>query len=305
MNKEERIKQLFSAVRDRDGLPLSIIFNQFAVKWGMQKDSVRNIYYNALNKVLSDEEYAHKIGVELRGLNKNKIKPFNDLELREMLHSIEQKLSEGKSVRRACYELADGDVELMLRYQNKYRALKGGNVDLNKVIDFGAERQKMLSRQEQHKQGEQFSGFESCMLVRRRDINSISKEKEEEKGAESLPSNVIKFKRKGQALTDGELQSLFMGLVRIVRNSAVVDVDNALREQCNKRAIEVRNLLKNLAKARDELNESLRENAKLKKELELVKMDKVNDYEKFLRSLKAKAETEETDNSKEIDKKEV
>mgnify|MGYP006934498708 CR=1 FL=1 len=297
VKREERIKQLFSAVLQRNGLSLSIIFSQFAVKWDMKKESVRNIYYRALNKMLDDEEYAKSIGIDFRELNKNEIKPFDELELNQMLCEIEGKLSEGKSIRKACYELAGGDVELMLRYQNKYRAIKNANKDINNLLDFDDEKRKTLARQSGEVQSNlkktigTENGINMQMMKAREKYEKINYNK-----MSSIPDNVIPFRRKREtSLTDGELQSLFMGLVRIVRNSAVVDVDNALKEQCNKQAIEVRNLLKNLNVLKEELNESLRENSKLKKELEIVKMDKVKDYEKFMLSLNQKAENKVDD----------
>lgn len=285
VKKEERIKQLFLAVLQRNGLSLSIIFSQFAIKWGIKKESVRNIYYKALNKMLNDQQYAKSIGVDFKSLNKNAIKPFNELELNKMLNEIECKLSEGKSIRKACYEIAGGNAELMLRYQNKYRAIKNAKKGTNNLLDFEAEKRKALEKQGGGSKVKLQKGTGTSVNMQK--LKAKEKfEKANNNKAVPIPDNVILFRKKKEtALTDGELQSLFMGLVRIVRNSAVVDVENALKEQCNKQAIEVRNLLKSLNGLKEELSESLRENAKLKKELEIVKMDKVKGYENFMLSL--------------------
>lgn len=279
MKRELKLKQLFTAVQNRNGVALSVIFSRFAVKWNMQKNSVRNMYYLALNKIMQDEIYAKKLNVNTDLLNKNDIKPFTSSEIQNLVCEIEKKVSMGQSVRNACQELAKGDITLMLRYQNKYRAIK--TKDKKKVKENISNCVRLVDyKNSNNKQ------------ILSNNINIQTKLIESTGGKEfkssKMPDNVIQFRKKESSLTDNELQSLFMGLVRIVRNSAVADVNNALKEQYNKQAIEVRNLLKSLANTKEELNESLRENSRLKKEIELLKMDKVKSYEKFMQKITEK-----------------
>ncbi|MBQ8749411.1 MAG: hypothetical protein IJZ29_02975 [Clostridia bacterium] len=289
MKRELKLKQLFSAVQNRNGVALSVIFSRFAVKWNMQKNSVRNMYYLALNKIMQDEIYAKKLNVNAELLNKNDIKPFSSSEMQNLVSEIEKKVSMGQSVRNACQELANGDITLMLRYQNKYRAIK------TKAKKKVKENISNCVRMVDYKNS-------NSKQVLSNNTNMQSKLIESTSGKEfkstKIPDNVIQFRKKESSLTDNELQSLFMGLVRIVRNSAVADVNNALKEQYNKQAIEVRNLLKSLANTKEELNESLRENSRLKKEIELLKMDKVKSYEKFMQKI-----TEKHKESENISKK--
>lgn len=100
------------------GKTLTKIFEEYAVKTGRAKGSVRNYYYALLKK--SDDENVKKVlnGTRLKA---ESIKPFTDEETDKILRAILTEKSKGVSVRRAVLNLSGGDDKLMLRYQNKYR----------------------------------------------------------------------------------------------------------------------------------------------------------------------------------------
>ena len=50
MKNINRVIELLKAVEQKGNVPLSNILDQFAKKWGMKKNSIRNIYYSMLNK---------------------------------------------------------------------------------------------------------------------------------------------------------------------------------------------------------------------------------------------------------------
>lgn len=100
------------------GKTLTRIFEEYAVKAGRAKGSVRNYYYSLLKN--SDDRAVREIlaGTDLKA---GEVRPFTDEETDRILKAILAAKSKGVSVRRAVLSLADGDDKLMLRYQNKYR----------------------------------------------------------------------------------------------------------------------------------------------------------------------------------------
>ncbi|MGN1227102.1 MAG: hypothetical protein ACI4TX_00500, partial [Christensenellales bacterium] len=85
MNKDLRFKQLFSSVQNRNGLSISVVFSQFAVKWGMSKNSVRNIYYLGLKRLRCDDEYAKRMCIDVGNISRCVIKPFSDEDARALV----------------------------------------------------------------------------------------------------------------------------------------------------------------------------------------------------------------------------
>ncbi|MGN1227611.1 MAG: hypothetical protein ACI4TX_03115 [Christensenellales bacterium] len=153
---------------------------------------------------------------------------------------------------------------------------------------FADENVQSLSFTQNSEQGQSLEQSEMISLKQKKKQSLINESGKDDDY--KMPDNVIPFRKKENALTDSELQSLFMGLVRIVRKSSVADVNNALKEQYNRQSIEMRNLLKSLKNLKDELAESQRENCRLKKEIEIIKMDKVNEYSAFMDKIKAKSQ---------------
>lgn len=253
MKNINRVIELLKAVEQKGNVPLSNILDQFAKKWGMKKNSIRNIYYSMLNKAKQNNEFAKTIGINLDNFKHNTVIAFNKSEIDRLLSFVDSKVSSGYSVRKACNELANYDANLMLRYQNKYRSIKKKQITANK------EKPRV-----------------------------VENTKKEPNKYTTIPENVVLFRKKEVRLSEKELQSLFMGLVRLVKTSAVAEVSVALKDQCNMQALEIRNLIKKMTGIKEELNESQRENIKLKRELEILKQDKVNDYAQFLTSLKIK-----------------
>lgn len=117
---EEEAKSLVKYVTEgkRAGKPLSGLFAEYAKNTGRAKGSVRNYYY-ALLRTTGDERVRNMLkGTNLKA---EKIIPFSEAETDKILKEILLQKSRGVSVRRAVFNIADGDGKLMLRYQNKYR----------------------------------------------------------------------------------------------------------------------------------------------------------------------------------------
>ena len=101
------LAELASAAREGGG-SLSKAFRTAARMTGRQPDSVRNRYYAMLRE---------------SGCTARSFAPFSPEEAKSLNEEMKRLISGGKSVRGAALELANGDAKLMLRFQNKYRAM--------------------------------------------------------------------------------------------------------------------------------------------------------------------------------------
>ncbi len=82
----------------------------------------------------------------------------------------------------------------------------------------------------------------------------------------SKPDNVITFKKTGKTLSDSEVQSLFMGLVRLVKRNAMEESEEAFKARLTQAN-------ENLRRAIAKLSLTQRDNDKLKEELSKVKTE--------------------------------
>lgn len=94
------------------GAPLRGVFERMGQALGRKPNSVRNYYY-----------------MQLRGQGDASIRraapfeTFTDEQVHALLRSVLQAKGEGQSVRACVTAMAGGDRAMMLRYQNKYRAI--------------------------------------------------------------------------------------------------------------------------------------------------------------------------------------
>ncbi|MCR5808851.1 MAG: hypothetical protein K6G56_04750 [Clostridiales bacterium] len=91
-----------------EGGSLTEVFHRVAELTGRRPDSVRNRYYAGLSEL---------------GIPSARYVPFTGESSKQLIIGMLKLISRGYSVRKAALELADGDVSLMLRFQNKYRSL--------------------------------------------------------------------------------------------------------------------------------------------------------------------------------------
>ena len=118
---EEEAKNLVEFIKEgkQKGKTLTYLFETYGLQKGRAKGSVRNYYYTLMKNEKGDERIVKLLdGSEL---SVEKIKEFTDEETDETIRSILAEKSKGLSVRRAIFNLAQGDDKLMLRLQNKYR----------------------------------------------------------------------------------------------------------------------------------------------------------------------------------------
>ena len=118
---EEEAKNLVEFIKagKQKGKTLTYLFATYGLENGRAKGSVRNYYYALMKNEKKDERIVKLLdGSEL---SVEKIREFTPEETDEALRSILAEKSKGLSVRRAIFNLANGDDKLMLRLQNKYR----------------------------------------------------------------------------------------------------------------------------------------------------------------------------------------
>ena len=118
---EEEAKNLVEFIKEgkQKGKTLTYLFATYGLENGRAKGSVRNYYYALMKNEKKDERIVKLLdGSELAV---EKIREFTKEETDEALRSILAEKSKGLSVRRAIFNLANGDDKLMLRLQNKYR----------------------------------------------------------------------------------------------------------------------------------------------------------------------------------------
>ena len=118
---EEEAKNLVEYIKEgkKKGKTLTYLFETYGINHGRAKGSVRNYYYALMKNEKGDERIVKLL--DGSSLSVEKIREFTKEETDSALRSILAEKSKGLSVRRAIFNLAQGDDKLMLRLQNKYR----------------------------------------------------------------------------------------------------------------------------------------------------------------------------------------
>ena len=106
----------------QQGLPLKAVFEQIARQTGRRPNSIRNYYYAQVRQ--------HD-GGEARPA---RFVPFTQQEVDWLMEQVLVARSAGQSVRSCLQKLSGGDHSLMLRYQNKYRAVIKSRPDYVKEL---------------------------------------------------------------------------------------------------------------------------------------------------------------------------
>ena len=237
--KDEEIKKLFCFVEDGKQKHLSLlsIFKNFATLTKRKPNSVRNYYYLELCELQNNKSKCHRLGINLNNHEKIKQTPFDEKEEKEVVKNILRLCAKGISVRKACLKLAGDDLGKMIRFQNKYRNVLKGN-------------QALLSRCIQELKDEGV------------DVNIKQK-------VTPRPNNILVMPKQKGALSDKDIEALFMGLVRLVKRVACEQAEAQNR-------IEMKRTNDNLAKAYVELSSKDSEIKSLSTSLEKLKTENKN-----------------------------
>ena len=133
--KTKDVEGLIECLKDSKNQSLSKIFEQYALKTGKSKGTVRNLYYALAKASKQDQEFCDAY-LGGKQLSVNQIVEFSKDEEENLVEQILLEKARGKSVRGAIMERANGDAKLALRYQNKFRnALKNKTELVNKTVE--------------------------------------------------------------------------------------------------------------------------------------------------------------------------
>ena len=200
---DKEVKELFYFIEEckQKNLPLTYAFSEYARLTSRKPNSVRNYYYLELEELNKNEKRRINLKIDLVKHEKHQFEEFNEEETYKLAYDILKQTREGKSVRSVCLSLANNDVSLMIRYQNKFRSL---------------------------------------LKNKKQVINNIEEELDRTYGKTEKfkKNNVLMFpsienKKAKNKITEEELKGLFMGLIKLVKKSADLEVSNALKKECN------------------------------------------------------------------------
>ena len=205
------------------------VFKDYAGLTGRSPESVRNFYYMFMKQIKDNQD--NRFGA----LNRvNTGKAFSKKETEALVSRVVCGLAAGKSVRKVCEELANNNLKETTRLQNKYRNT------INKDPSIIA-RITLKPKAE----GEDIKHMSARINTGK--VNNII----------TMP------KQESSRLTDGEIKSLFLGLVRLVKRSAAEEVALELRRECEFANSTLRNTLIDLRRKDRVLEELKEQNTKL------------------------------------------
>ena len=121
-DEESRLLWETADEAQQQGLPLKAVFESIAEKTGRRPNSIRNYYYAQVQK---------REGGAGRPA---RFVPFTQQEVDWLMEQVLTARAQGQSVRACLQKLSGGDHSLMLRYQNKYRAVIKGRPEYVKAM---------------------------------------------------------------------------------------------------------------------------------------------------------------------------
>lgn len=273
----ESAKSLVRFVLQNKNLPKSTIFNKFARSYSRQVFSVRNYFYKLCKMLKKDKNISKMLQLKPAEVKQILGSTHFSLALKQKLLRAVLKTEGQKSVRSACLKLAGGDMELMVRYQNKYRNLiKNNKEEVLKIMD-----------ELKNKNIEIRNPFES---------------------------NIVQMPKVQKTLSDADIKTLFMGLVKLIKKTAEQEVSDSLKKEAEFASNALQTTLVKLRRKELLLEELKAQNKKLKEDFcviqnnlaksqsqnlttilevqNLVNSDKMSDLKKYLQTLSTKHQTE-------------
>lgn len=220
-NKEE-IKTLFNFIKEQTDQTQTRAqaFTSYAKKANRKPNSVRNYYYLELEYLQKNIKEAQMLGIDLAFHQKQEPNYFSEEETKKCMDDIKKLVEKGNSVRKACLVLSGGNIEQMVRLQNKYRSLK--------------------KTEKTAKTSKPFSP--------------------------SFANNIISMPERNKGLTEQEINSLFLGLLKLIKASAKQEYLTELSKKTQEKNHELRKTLISL-------NEKEKELKKLRENFELLKQE--------------------------------
>lgn len=230
---EAEIKSLFKLVEKFKNENKSLLdaFSEHAKNFNRKPLSVRNFYYQKCDEILNSQALQKKFDINIKLHQKNNFAKFDDRQTQKLINFIKNRISQGKSVRSACMELANNDAKLLVRLQNKYRSETQKSQNLQKNSTLTDKNSKNL------------------------------------KTIDNIISFPVEQKLLPQKLTDAEIQSLFLGLVNLIKKSTLASVEEKTMSEREKLSLAIRTTTVELEQKNDKIEKLLEENQKLSKQV--------------------------------------
>ena len=258
------IKQLFSLVEQykKQGKPIIDAFYEHAKNYGRQPLSVRNFYYSKVDEISSNAQMQNKLAINIKLHEKNNYAKFDERQTQKLLEQIKKRTSEGLSIRKVCLELANGNAKELLRFQNKYREIvkkQQGEIAIEQ--EKNQKNAKKTSKNAKktaifNKKGN-FSNFGNC--------------DDKAKYKKNIISFPVEQKLIPQSLSEAEIQSLFVGLAKLVKKSALAEMEEKMKLEREKISIVVRKSTIEIGQKAEKIEKLLDENKKLSKQVLVLK----------------------------------
>lgn len=191
--QDSEVKKLFDCIEKAKDNNKSLLegFRYYAKKMKRKPNSVRNYYYLEVENLKKDISRAKRLGIDLSKHEVQKPDKFSEEETENLVTEILRMKCLGYSVRRACLKIANNSAEEMLRYQNKFRSVVKNNNTL----------------------------YNKCLAT-------LRKEGLTKKIYPSNKGNVVYLKKpEDKKLTDDDVNSLFLGLVKLVKKTAIESLE--------------------------------------------------------------------------------
>lgn len=206
---DREVKKLFSVVEEAKSQNKSLLeaFRIYAKKSGRKPNSVRNFYYQEIEQLKNSSKRADRLGINLENHLISRPERFTNEQSKALVKEILRKKCLGLSVRKACLEQAGGDLSKMVRLQNKFRNVIKYEKDL----------------------------YNECLKELR------------EEGLETGGNVVYLKKQEEKRLSDEDVSSLFMGLVKLVKRTAFENAERELYGQTKNISAELRETIAKLS----------------------------------------------------------
>ena len=240
--KDEEVKNLFDFIKqcNTQGKSLTVAFKEYALNSGRQPNSVRNYYYLELNNLLNNPQRVKNLNIDLSLHQKKETRFFTEEETEKQMKQLMELINKGYSVRKACLTVGNGNLEMMVRLQNKYRSILKTNPEY---------------------------------------LENFAQNK----------SNIIPMPQRKNKLSDNEINSLFIGLVKLIKNQAKQEANIIIKnekEQANnllrQTMVEIANKDKQIATLRKQLQLLKNESKTMTSKIEQLRSEsaKLNIYNK-------------------------
>ena len=300
------VKKLFSMVEEckKKHEPLILAFNTFSQRFCRKVFSVRNFYYHKLREFEKNPQLARSFNIDISLHQKMEQRAFSQEEYDNELATVARLVDSGYSIRKACQEVSKGDLKFMLRLQNKFYSTKKfeekniekivKNMKLKKLQDrLAVEIEKDIKNSENNTFSENNKNIKK--INEKTNKNQIKSEyfnnylknkynfetnkkfenkKEIVESSKKQGGEVVVMPKKKTALSDSEINSLFLGLVKLVKKAAEESAEASSLQ-------EAKSANKSLREAIVALAEKEREVEILRQKFEVVKNEKEKLKEKL------------------------